>query len=77
VKKLSLVLGLIGETRLILLDEPLVTLDKETVPILFDLVYKYSALGTYFIFTSHQAFELPSINIQELEVKNQQLLRTT
>lgn len=70
VKKLSLVLAFIGEPRYILLDEPLVTIDKESVPILYELVKLYFGRGVNFIFTSHQAFELEGIAVKELEVKD-------
>jgi ABC-2 type transport system ATP-binding protein len=73
VKKLSLVLAFIGQPKYILLDEPLVTIDKESVPILYDLVKSHIEKGVHFIFTSHQAFELPSIAVKELEVKDQQV----
>jgi ABC-2 type transport system ATP-binding protein len=70
VKKLSLVLAFIGQPKYILLDEPLVTIDKESVPILYDLVKLYFNKGVNFIFTSHQAFELEGIAVKELEVKD-------
>jgi ABC-2 type transport system ATP-binding protein len=70
VKKLSLVLAFIGQPKYILLDEPLVTIDKESVPILYDLVKLYFNKGINFIFTSHQAFELEGIAVKELEVKD-------
>jgi ABC-2 type transport system ATP-binding protein len=70
VKKLSLVLAFIGKPKYILLDEPLVTIDKESVPILYDLVKLYFNRGVNFIFTSHQAFELADIAVKELEVKD-------
>ena len=71
VKKLSLVLAFLGNPKYILLDEPLVTIDKDSVPILLGLVKKYSDEGINFIFTSHQAFEATGLApIQELEVKD-------
>ncbi|MFN7259722.1 MAG: ATP-binding cassette domain-containing protein [Cyclobacteriaceae bacterium] len=70
VKKLSLVLAFIGKPKYILLDEPLVTIDKESVPILYDLVKLYFNRGVNFIFTSHQAFQLADIAVKELEVKD-------
>jgi ABC-2 type transport system ATP-binding protein len=70
VKKLSLVLAFIGQPKYILLDEPLVTIDKESVPILYDLVKLYFTKGVNFVFTSHQAFELEGIAVKELEVKD-------
>jgi ABC-2 type transport system ATP-binding protein len=69
-KKLSLVLAFVGQPKYILLDEPLVTIDKESVPILYDLVKLYLNKGVNFVFTSHQAFELKGIAVKELEVKD-------
>jgi ABC-2 type transport system ATP-binding protein len=73
VKKLSLVLAFIGQPKYILLDEPLVTIDKDTVPILYDLIEEYSAKGMSFVFTSHQAFDITSLPAKELLVKDQQV----
>ncbi|MFM8913137.1 MAG: ATP-binding cassette domain-containing protein, partial [Flammeovirgaceae bacterium] len=70
VKKLSLVLAFIGDVPLMLLDEPLVTLDKESIGVLYDLVTARAQQGAQFVFTSHQAFELNAPNIQTLEVKD-------
>ena len=55
-KKLSLALAFIGKTRLILLDEPLITLEDAALPILFKLMSDRTKEGTSFLFTSHQAF---------------------
>jgi ABC-2 type transport system ATP-binding protein len=73
VKKLSLVLAFIGQPKYILLDEPLVTIDKDTVPILYELIQEHAANGLSFIFTSHQAFDIASLTIQTMEVKDQQV----
>ncbi len=57
-KKLSLILGFIGNAKLILLDEPLVTIDDRTVPIVTQLILDYHNLrGTTFVLTSHQLFD--------------------
>jgi ABC-2 type transport system ATP-binding protein len=73
VKKLSLVLAFIGTPKYILLDEPLVTIDKDTVPILYSLIEEFAAKGMSFIFTSHQAFDIPSLPHKELIVKDHQV----
>lgn len=73
VKKLSLVVAFVGQPKYILLDEPLVTIDKESVPILYQLVRAFSNKGVNFIFTSHQAFELNGISVKEMEVKDQRV----
>ncbi len=61
VKKLSLVLAFIGKTKLILLDEPFVTLDAVTVQILLDCIQEFRQRGCSFIFTSHQSPETTSL----------------
>ena len=73
IKKLSLVLAFIGSPAYILLDEPLVTIDKDSVPVLFELIKEFSGKGVNFLFTSHQAFDLTGLTITEVEVKNQQV----
>ena len=55
-KKLSLVLAFIGQPSLILLDEPLITLDQDSTGRLIELIIDYQRLyDTSFIFSSHQA----------------------
>ena len=62
VKRLSLLLALIGRPSLILLDEPLATLDTEATRLLPDLIRLYNRdHGTSFIFTSHQPLETGSL----------------
>jgi ABC-2 type transport system ATP-binding protein len=54
-KKLSLVLAFIGQPSLVLLDEPLITLDQDSTGRLIDLILDYQRLyDTSFIFSSHQ-----------------------
>lgn len=57
VKRLSLLLAFIGPVPLILLDEPLATLDAEATHALPGLINEYRLqYGTSFIFSSHQPF---------------------
>ncbi len=64
VKRLSLLLAFIGPAALILLDEPLATLDTEAVHALPDLINEYrQQYGTSFIFSSHQPFLSESLSI--------------
>lgn len=57
IKRLSLLLALVGQPSLILLDEPLATLDTEVTGLLPEIMnQRYQELGTSFIFSSHQAF---------------------
>ena len=56
VKRLSLLLAFIGEASLILLDEPLATLDVEAAHLLPTLIHERRQNdGASFIFTSHQS----------------------
>lgn len=55
-KKLALVLAFIGNTKLILLDEPLITLEDVFLPRLFSLIKDRQARGTSFLLSSHQPF---------------------
>jgi ABC-2 type transport system ATP-binding protein len=56
-KKLSLVLAFIGPARIILLDEPLITLDVATVEVVYNLIHAARERDVSFLISSHQAFE--------------------
>jgi ABC-2 type transport system ATP-binding protein len=74
VKKLSLVLAFIGEPHLILLDEPLVTIDKESIPILYSVINDYSKKGINFIVASHQLLDSELIPpVKELSMLDHKL----
>lgn len=69
-KKLSLVLGFIGNPKLILLDEPLITLDHQSVANLVNLIETYISQGVTFIITSHQEIVLnrhPAIRLSIID----------
>lgn len=69
IKRLSLLLAFIGHTKLILLDEPLATLDTEAAIQLPSLMMEYhTTYGTSFIFSSHSSFP------DENRMVNQKLL---
>lgn len=54
-KKLSLLLSFTGVPSLILLDEPLITLDTQTIPLLYDMIREWrEEHGVTFCITSHQ-----------------------
>lgn len=64
-KKLSLLLAFTGTPKVILLDEPLITLDKQTVPLLYEMVEEfYTQYGVTFCITSHQPVSAVSIQLQ-------------
>lgn len=72
IKKLSLALVFIGNTRLVLLDEPLITLEDSALPILFKLMSDRAKVGTSFLFTSHQAFPESELSlIGKIVIENQ------
>ena len=57
IKRLSLLLAFIGHSKLILLDEPLATLDMEAAALLPQLIMEYhTSYNTSFIFSSHASF---------------------
>lgn len=56
-KKLSILLAFIGTPKLIMLDEPLITLDVQFIPLLLLAIKERQSNGTSFLITSHQAFE--------------------
>ena len=63
-KKLSLLLALLGTPRLVLLDEPLTTLDVATAARLFDLVRQLRAeQDVSFWLTSHQDVSLTGLTL--------------
>ena len=74
IKKLSLTLALIGNPRLILLDEPLITLDKDATSTFLQLLKEYVLNGVSVILTSHQEFNgNTGINFKKLLLINHQL----
>jgi ABC-2 type transport system ATP-binding protein len=73
-KKLSLLLAFIGKPSIILLDEPLATLDEESVTILPELMNAYhKEFKTCFIFSSHQRFTSYSLAVTRILIADQTL----
>jgi ABC-2 type transport system ATP-binding protein len=65
-KKLSLVLAFTGNVPLIVLDETLTTLDKEAVPVVFELIKKvHKENGVNFLLSSHQRIDNSSLQIDK------------
>jgi ABC-2 type transport system ATP-binding protein len=74
VKKLSLLLAFIGRPTLILLDEPLATLDEGSIHIMPELISAYhKEFKTSFIFSSHQPFHSYSLDISKILISDQSL----
>jgi ABC-2 type transport system ATP-binding protein len=62
-KKLSLVLAFLGHPEVILLDEPLITMDTAAVGVLYNWVREKNAAGVSFLLSSHQPAETGKLNI--------------
>ena len=62
-KKLSLLLAWLGRPQLVLLDEPLTTLDVETADRLFGFVHEQTRQGVSVWLTSHQDVALTGLPI--------------
>lgn len=69
-KKLSIVLAFLGKPQLILLDEPLITLDAESLKILYAWIeQKYQKEQISFLISSHQSLDL-TVDYQTITVKD-------
>lgn len=76
-KKLSLIIAFLGNPSWIILDEPLITLDKEAQVLIMNLIDEKSKAGTSFIFATHQDFENKHIQADHTyEVKHQTITHT-
>lgn len=77
-KKLSLVLAFLGHPKLILLDEPLITMDNESLCILYNWVeHKHREENISFLLSSHQKIDIKAMsNIQEVLIEQQTLKHT-
>ncbi|MBC8151385.1 MAG: ABC transporter ATP-binding protein [Bacteroidetes bacterium] len=62
-KKTSLVLAFLGQPRLILLDEPLITLDVAATQTVAHQIRMLSERGVSFLLSSHQDFSLAELPI--------------
>jgi ABC-2 type transport system ATP-binding protein len=70
-KKVSLLTAFLGKPKLIMLDEPLITIDDRSVQIVYELVKEYSEkLGVSFLLSSHQDFRF-----EKLAIKNMYLVQ--
>ena len=73
-KKLSLVLAFMGKPKLILLDEPLITIDTASLKILNTWIAERHEQGTSFLLSSHQTLEHDALPVaRELLVEEQTL----
>ncbi len=77
VKKVSLLLAFLGDPSLIILDEPLITIDREAREVLFGLIKEYHRRGVTFLLSSHQLFEQEGLHVsQSFRLKNKTLIAT-
>lgn len=77
VKKVSLLLAFLGDPSLIILDEPLITIDREAREVLFELIKEYHHSGVTFLLSSHQLFEQEGLYVsQSFRLKNKTLVAT-
>lgn len=73
IKKLALAMAFFGQPQVIILDEPLITLDEQTRSVLFGLVTKLLKQHVTFLISSHHTFttvELPVRSTFLLEDKH-------
>src|SRR6478609_2463242 len=75
-KKLSLVMAFFGDPQLIILDEPLITLDEQARGILFELIRtKVKSGNTTYLISSHQSISASDLEIiQTLKIENKKLI---
>jgi len=76
IKKLSLVLAFLGTPSLIVLDEPLVTLDATSIQLLYEMIRDHRGQGHSFLFTSHQDIAMSSMPIDKKIVIRDQIIET-
>lgn len=63
-KKIALIAAFLGQPELIILDEPLITLDKASVGLVYDLIEEaYTQQGVNFLLSSHQDIQLEQLPI--------------
>jgi ABC-2 type transport system ATP-binding protein len=73
-KKLSLTLAFLGSPQVIILDEPLITLDQQARETLFDLIRKKLDEGVIFLISSHHTIADHDITVaQTFQVENKTL----
>lgn len=77
-KKTSLIMAFLGQPTLILLDEPLVTLDVAATKTVAELINEARIRGVNFLLSSHQAMETAQLPIDSVwQVANQTVTPAT
>ena len=73
-KKLSLAIAFLGNPKVIILDEPLITIDDQTVGVIYEMVQERHAEGVTFLLSSHQDFRFEALPISGMYlVENKQI----
>ena len=76
VKKVSLVIAFLGNPSVIILDEPLITIDKDARHALFRLIETYYNKGVTFLISSHQLFQEEGLSVTDsFTLKNKDLVK--
>lgn len=76
VKKVSLLLAFLGDPSVIILDEPLITIDWEAREVLFGLIDTYFDRGVTFLLSSHQLFEQEGMHVSaSFRIQDKTLVR--
>lgn len=77
VKKVSLAVAFLGNPSVIILDEPLITIDKEARTALFQLIRDYHSKGVTFLLSSHQLFQEEGLPLTDsFALKNKALVKS-
>lgn len=76
-KKIAIISAFLGSPELIILDEPLITIDVKSVGIVYELVREfYEDKGVNFLLSSHQDFIFESLPIRHsYQVENQSIFQ--
>jgi ABC-2 type transport system ATP-binding protein len=76
-KKITLISAFLGKPELIILDEPLTTIDVKSVGIVYDLIKEFSEQqGVNFLLSSHQDFIFENLPIHHFyQVENQSITK--
>lgn len=74
-KKISLISAFLGNPQLILLDEPLITIDDKSVEIVYDLIKQnFEEKGVSFLLSSHQDFRFEMLPIKNTYMVQNQII---
>ncbi len=76
-KKIAIISAFLGNPELIILDEPLITIDVKSVGVVYELVREfYEDKGVSFLLSSHQDFIFESLPIRHsYQVENQSIFQ--